>query len=84
VGFSVGILWPGTFSLASAGIKRGGTVMFAFLALFGDVGCMAGPTYTGFVADAMGGNLRGGILCAIVFPILTLVSYMIYSRMKKE
>lgn len=84
VGFSVGILWPGTFSLASAGIRRGGTVMFAFLALFGDVGCMAGPTYTGFVADAMGGNLRGGILCAIVFPILTLVSYMIYSRMKKE
>ena len=30
-GFSVGIMWPGTFSKASAGIKGGGTAMFALL-----------------------------------------------------
>ena len=35
-GFSVGVLWPGTFSKSSAAIKRGGTVMFAMLALAGD------------------------------------------------
>ena len=37
-GFSVGIMWPGTFSKASAAIKRGGTVLFAMLALAGDLG----------------------------------------------
>ena len=36
-GFSVGIMWPGTFSKASAGIKGGGTAMFALLALGGDL-----------------------------------------------
>ena len=40
-GFSVGILWPGTFSKASAALKRGGTVMFALLALAGDLGVPA-------------------------------------------
>ena len=39
-GFSVGILWPGTFSKAAASV-RGGTAMFAFLALAGDLGCAA-------------------------------------------
>ena len=43
-GFSVGILWPGTYSDASTSIKGGGTAMFAFLALAGDVGC-AGRSY---------------------------------------
>lgn len=38
-GFSVGILWPGTFSRASSMIPRGGTAMFALLALAGDLGC---------------------------------------------
>ena len=41
-GLSVGIMWPGTFSMASASIKRGGTAMFALMALAGDLGC-AGP-----------------------------------------
>ncbi len=80
VGFSVGILWPGTFSLAAAGIKRGGTAMFALLALFGDVGCMAGPTFAGVMANQKGGNLQFGILCAIIFPILTLIGYYFWKK----
>ncbi len=84
VGFSVGILWPGTFSLAAKGIARGGTVMFAFLALFGDVGCMAGPTFAGIIADANGGDLRTGILCAIIFPALTLLGYALWSRFNRK
>ena len=71
-GFSVGIMWPGTFSKASAAIKRGGTVLFAMLALAGDLGCSGGPTLVGFVSSAFSGNLRLGILTAIVFPVLLL------------
>lgn len=37
-GLSVGIMWPGTFSRAAAAIPRGGTAMFALLALGGDLG----------------------------------------------
>ena len=72
-GLSVGIMWPGTFSLSSANIRGGGTAMFALLALAGDVGCMGGPTLAGFVAGAFGDNLHLGILCSIVFPSLMLV-----------
>lgn len=69
-GLSVGILWPGTFSRATASIKGGGTAMFALLALAGDVGCSVGPTVVGMVSSAFGGNLKFGILAAIVFPLL--------------
>ena len=46
-GLSVGIMWPGTFSKASATLPKGGTAMFALLALGGDVGCSGGPTLVG-------------------------------------
>lgn len=68
-GFSVGILWPGTFSRAAAALPTGGTVMFALFALAGDLGCASGPTLAGFVSGAMGDNLKAGILAAIVFPL---------------
>ena len=71
-GFSVGILWPGTFSMASAAMPAGGTAMFALLALGGDVGCSGGPTFVGLISSAAGDNLKTGILCAIIFPILML------------
>ena len=63
-GFSVGILWPGTFSKASAAVKGGGTAMFALLALAGDLGCSGGPTLAGAVSSQCGDNLRMGILAA--------------------
>ena len=46
-GLSVGILWPGTFSMAATSIRNGGTAMYALLALAGDVGCSSGPTFVG-------------------------------------
>lgn len=73
-GFSVGILWPGSFSKASSTIKNGGTVLFAMLALAGDIGCSAGPTLAGFLSEVFGGDLRMGVLCAIIFPCLMLIS----------
>lgn len=80
-GFSVGIMWPGTFSKASAAIKRGGTVLFAMLALAGDLGYSGGPTLVGFVSSAFSGNLRLGILTAIVFPVLLLAGLCTFSRL---
>lgn len=76
-GFSVGILWPGTFSKASAAIKGGGTAMFALLALAGDIGCSAGPTLAGFASGILSDNLRYGILAAIVFPMLLLICLLL-------
>ena len=72
-GFSVGVLWPGTFSKSSAAIKRGGTVMFAMLALAGDLGCSGGPTLAGLVSGNFNNNLHIGILSAIIFPAIMLL-----------
>ncbi len=72
-GFSVGILWPGTFSRAAAKLKRGGTLMFAFFALSGDIGCSLGPTLVGQIAGSNGENIHQGILLGIIFPILLLI-----------
>lgn len=83
-GLSVGILWPGTFSLAAKDIPRGGTAMFAFFALAGDLGCGSGPTYVGILADAFGGKLNMGILAAVVFPILLLIGLFLNAKMVSE
>lgn len=72
-GCAVGIMWPGTFSKGAASLPRGGTMMFALLALAGDVGCAAGPGIAGFAADMSGGDLRIGVLCAVMFPIAMAV-----------
>lgn len=82
-GFSVGILWPGTFSKASAALKRGGTVMFALLALAGDLGCSGGPTLVGFVSSAFENNLRIGIFAGILFPVVLLLG-LVFAGKKGE
>ena len=79
-GFSVGIMWPGTFSKASASIRRGGTVMFAMLALAGDLGCSGGPTLVGMVSSALDNNLRIGILSGIIFPIILIITLIIIKK----
>ena len=73
-GLSVGIMWPGSFSKASAAIRNGGTAMFALLALAGDLGCSGGPTLVGYVSSVAADNLRIGILAAIVFPVLLIAA----------
>lgn len=80
-GFSVGIMWPGTFSKASAAVKGGGTALFAMLALAGDVGCSGGPTLAGFISGCFNGELRAGILAAIVFPVLLLVGIQLAKKL---
>lgn len=82
-GFSVGIMWPGTFSIASNSLPAGGTAMFAFLALAGDLGCGSGPTIVGAVAERFGDDLKIGVLSAIVFPILLVVVNMLLKNKSK-
>lgn len=79
-GLSVGIMWPGTFSKASASLTRGGTAMFALLALAGDVGCSGGPTVVGMVSGVLGDNLKLGILAGIVFPVLLFTGILMCRR----
>ena len=79
-GLSVGILWPGTFSKAAASLPRGGTAMFALLALGGDLGCSGGPTLVGMVSSAAGENLKLGILTAMVFPLALLTGIFLLKR----
>lgn len=81
-GFTVGIFWPGTFSTAAVTLPGGGTLMYAMMALAGDIGCSGGPTVVGFVANANGGNLKTGLLVAIIFPILILFTTPIISKKK--
>ena len=82
-GFSVGIMWPGTFSKASVALKRGGTLLFAMLALAGDMGCSSGPTLVGFVTGAAG-DMRFGILAGIVAPVLLLAGIYRYKEIRER
>lgn len=81
-GFSVGIFWPGTFSVAALKLPTAGTAMYALMALAGDLGCSSGPTVVGMVANANSNNLKMGLLAAIIFPILILTGISILKRKK--
>lgn len=79
-GLSVGIMWPGSFSRASQSLPKGGTAMFAMLALAGDVGCGSGPTVVGYVTGLVGEDLKKGILAGVIFPVLLLVGIALLHR----
>ncbi len=84
-GFSVGIFWPGTFSLSAAALRGGGTALFALLALAGDLGCMGGPAFVGVLTDTVtDGSLKGAMLFAVIFPIALVLGLMILARGKKK
>lgn len=83
-GLSVGIMWPGTFSKATAAMPLGGTAMFALLALAGDLGCSGGPTFAGMMASAFSDDLQKGIMCAIVFPVLLFLMIPVLKKLKKQ
>ena len=82
-GFSVGILWPGTISLSSQGCPKGGTAMFAFLALAGDFGGTVSPAVVGSISELAGGNLKTGLLVATVFPVLLVTGLIVLNRSMK-
>lgn len=79
-GLAVGIMWPGSISISSQKCPRGGTAMFAFLALAGDLGAMVSPTMVGSLSEMAGGNLKTGLLAATIFPIVLVFGLLILKK----
>jgi len=83
-GLSVGIMWPGTFSLAAEKCPQGGTALFALLALGGDLGCSSGPTLVGITSGIAGGGIKTGILAGIIFPVLLIIGLILLARIRES
>ncbi len=81
-GLAVGIMWPGSISLSSKKCPRGGTAMFAFLALAGDFGAMVSPSMVGTISETAGGNLKTGLLAATVFPLILVFVLLVINKRK--
>ena len=82
-GIASALLWPGTLSLSAKTVMGGGTAMFAFLALGGDLGCSLGPGMAGIISDIFGENLKIGILSGIIFLIGIIVGALVSKKMQK-
>lgn len=80
-GISVGIMWPGTISISAQKCPMGGTAMFAFLALAGDLGGTMGPSMVGRFSGIAGGNLKIGLLFAAIFPVVLIFVLFVLKRM---
>ena len=76
-GLTVGLMWPGSFNLCAKHCPKGGTAMFALLAVAGDLGCSAGPSVVSSVADVFGGQIKPGLLTASIFPLLLALGVII-------
>ena len=83
-GLAVGIMWPGSVSVSARHCPRGGTAMFAFLALAGDLGAAASPTMVGSIAELAGGDLKVGLLVATVFPVILVVGLVVLRSVKSH
>ena len=83
-GLAVGIMWPGSISISSQSCPKGGTAMFAFLALAGDLGATVSPAMVGHISENAGGNLKTGLLYATVFPILLVICLVVLIRAKSK
>ena len=81
-GLAVGIMWPGSISISSQNCPRGGTAMFAFLALAGDLGATVSPAMVGSLSEMAGGNLKTGLLIATIFPIILVASLIVLNKVK--
>ena len=99
-GFSVSLMWPGTFSLTAAAYPKGGTAMFGVLAVLGDIGCSTGPALMGAVSGAISSSaavqnafprltadqlgLKSGMLFCILFPALILLGIFLLNRFRRR
>lgn len=83
-GLAVGIMWPGTLSISSQKCPKGGTAMFAFMALAGDLGATVSPTLVGSLSEKAGGDLKTGLLAAVVFPAVMVVALLVLKKSYTE
>ncbi len=98
-GLSVGSMWPATISLSARTFPRGGTAMFAMLAVAGDLGCSSGPSLVGFISSRaeqglawaqalfQGGEqaaLKAGLFVAVLFPLLMVLAATIAKAARRK
>lgn len=83
-GLSVSAMWPGTISMSTRTMPNISTAMFAFLAVAGDIGCTSGPTLIGWLTDAVGGDLKKGLLFAIIFPVIMILAMLLMRKESKK
>lgn len=83
-GLSVSAMWPGTISMSTRAMPNISTAMFAFLAVAGDIGCTSGPTLIGWLTDAVGGDLKKGLLFAIIFPVIMILAMLLMRKESKK
>ena len=86
IGFSVGIMWPGTLSIAAKDFPQGGTAIFGILAMSGDIGCVAGPETVAVVSryfTLYGSDLKAGLLVSAIFPIVFTVLMILSKKITK-
>ena len=79
-GIAVGIMWPGSISISSQKCPSGGTAMFAFLALAGDLGATLSPAMVGSVSNMAGGDLKAGLLAGTTFPLILIFVLLVLNR----
>ena len=77
-------MWPGTISITSPRIPKGGTALFALLAMAGDLGGAFGPGLVGTVSQQAGDNMQSGMLAGSVFPLVLIISLILLTRMAKK
>ena len=98
-GFSVGLMWPGVYSLCSLQYPKGGTAMFALLAFGGDMGCSVGPALVARISDLSENSstllsrffsgtpeeiaLKAGLGSAVVFPVIMLLG-ILFLKTRRE
>lgn len=91
-GLFVSIAWPATLSIASKGLPKAGTALFALLAAAGDMGGSLGPWLTGVLTDAQiaagtgtGMSLKRSALCAALLPLCAaLAQWALGRRIKAD
>ncbi len=84
-GIGAGMMWPGSFSIASEKMPHGGVLMFGLLALAGDFGCLAGPSLAGQASALFDDNLKVGFAVSIIFPLtLAIICAIMFFKGKKS
>ena len=73
-------MWPGTISITSPRIPKGGTALFALLAMAGDLGGAFGPSLVGAVTQRAGENLQSGMLAGSIFPLTMVLALILLNR----
>ena len=82
-GFSVGIMWPGTYSIGALKMPLGGTAMFALLAFGGDIGCTSGPDVAGIIGNHFN-NIRAGLGFGMIFPMVLIIGVICLRKIGDE